>query len=51
MSPALIPPDESIRLQELRSYDVLDTLPEAALDDLTRLASYICQTPMAFARV
>ena len=47
MPSALIPPDESSRLQELRSYDVLDSLPEAALDDLTRLASYICQTPMA----
>ena len=47
MPSALIPPDESSRLQELRSYEVLDSLPEAALDDLTHLASYICQTPMA----
>lgn len=38
---------ESARLSELRSYKILDTDPEKSFDDLTLLASYICQTPMA----
>jgi GAF domain-containing protein len=29
------------------SYNVLDTLPEAAFDDIAFLASVVCQTPMA----
>ena len=42
-----LPQDEAARLAELHSYDVLDTPPEAAFDDLTRLASRICGTPIA----
>jgi two-component system sensor histidine kinase/response regulator len=41
------PVDESARLAVLRRYDVLDTLPEAAFDDLTKLAANICDTPVA----
>jgi len=44
---APLPPDEAQRLQSLRDYHVLDTLPEAAFDDLTLLAAHICQTPIA----
>ncbi len=44
---APLPPNESERLAALRRYAVLDTLPEIAFDELTRLASQICQTPMA----
>lgn len=40
-------PNESARLDALKQYDVLDTAPEAAFDELTQLAAQICQTPMA----
>src|SRR6202035_6171329 len=41
------PANEQQRLATLRGYEILDTEPEAAFDDLTSLASYICQTPVA----
>ena len=31
------------RLQALRSYGILDTPIEPAFDDITRIASYVCQ--------
>ena len=39
--------DEHKRLAALDSYAVLDTLPEKEYDAITRLASYICQAPIA----
>jgi GAF domain-containing protein len=42
-----LPPDEPARMEALRQYGVLDTLPEQAFDDLTLLAAHICQTPVA----
>jgi diguanylate cyclase (GGDEF)-like protein/PAS domain S-box-containing protein len=42
-----VPLDEDLRLKTLRSYEVLDTIPESDLDDLALLASYICETPIA----
>jgi len=42
-----MPPEESERLAALREYKILDTPPEASFDDLTWLASFICQAPMA----
>lgn len=39
--------DETKRLEALSSYNVLDTLPEKEYDAITRLASYICQAPVA----
>jgi GAF domain-containing protein len=45
--PAPMPPNESARLETLYGYEILDTEPEAAFDDLTSLASCICSTPIA----
>jgi signal transduction histidine kinase len=44
---AALPPDEKQRLAALRSYGILDTPKEAAFDDITRIASYVCGTPIA----
>lgn len=44
---APIPSDEKQRLAALNEYDILDSLPEAAYDDITHLASEICKAPMA----
>jgi PAS domain S-box-containing protein len=41
------PENENERLSALNSYNVLDTLPEKEYDAITRLASYICQVPIA----
>ena len=41
------PENENERLTALNSYNVLDTLPEKEYDAITRLASYICQAPIA----
>ena len=38
---------EADRLAALREYEILDTPPEQAFDDLTLLASRICATPIA----
>ena len=39
--------EESARLSALRSYCVLETGREARFDDLTCLASTICETPVS----
>lgn len=39
--------DEAMRLEELRSYRILDSLPEEAFDNLTKLASEIANMPIA----
>ena len=44
---APLPPNELQRLETLRSYNVLDTPPESAFDDLTQLAAQICEVPIA----
>ncbi|MBW4460982.1 MAG: PAS domain-containing protein [Nodosilinea sp. WJT8-NPBG4] len=44
---APLPANEAERLEVLRSLSILDTAPEDTLDDLTRLASQICNTPIA----
>ena len=45
--PAPLPANETQRLDALRGYKILDTRREDAFDDLTRIASQICGTPMA----
>jgi len=42
-----IPENEADRLAALQSYHILDTAEEADFDELTALASTICQTPIA----
>ena len=37
-----LPENESERLLALEDYDILDTLPEQAYDDIARLAAFIC---------
>lgn len=39
--------NEDERLNALNSYGIMDTLPEQDYDAINRLASYICQTPIA----
>lgn len=47
MKPAPIAADETIRLDALRRYGILDTPAEAEFDDFTKLAAQICATPIA----
>ena len=42
-----VPVNEAARLKTLRGYDILDTPAEDAFDDIARLASAICGTPIS----
>lgn len=42
-----IPPFENERLEHLRSFKILDTIPELDYDSITELASTICQTKVS----
>ena len=39
--------NEADRLENLKDYQILDTLPEKDFDDITMLASEICDTPIS----
>ena len=42
-----LPPDEKERLKALNELEILDTDCEQSFDDITHLASQICETPIA----
>ena len=42
-----VPPNEAQRLEELRRFAVLDTLPEKAFDDISELTARIFKVPIA----
>jgi len=42
-----IPDNEFERLAALKRYNILDSLPDHAFDDATKLVSYICGVPIA----
>ncbi|NJL01514.1 MAG: GAF domain-containing protein [Spirulinaceae cyanobacterium SM2_1_0] len=44
---APLPKDEDARLNTLFRYQILDTLPEQAYDDIVKLAACICETPIS----
>lgn len=44
---APLPDNETARLKALNDCKILDTEPESAFDDITRLAASICETPIA----
>lgn len=47
MPAAPLPNDEPERIQALREYQILDTLPEREYDDIVGVASRICDAPIA----
>ena len=47
MISAPLPPNEELRLKMLRAYQILDSEAEANFDHLTKLASHVCQVPIA----
>lgn len=47
METAPLPDNESQRLEALRCCNILDTAPEPIYDDVTSLASTLCDTPIA----
>ncbi|WP_159789695.1 sensor histidine kinase [Sodalinema gerasimenkoae] len=47
MPAAPYPANEAERQRALEQYNLLDTLPEQAFDDITTLAAHICDTPIA----
>jgi signal transduction histidine kinase len=51
MITAKIPPNEAKRLENLKSYNILDTLPEEEYDAIAKIASSICNTPIALVSI
>ena len=43
----VLPENETLRLESLRRYEILDTPPDQVLDDITHLAAQICGAPIA----
>tara|TARA_R110002049_G_scaffold4601_4_gene31920 strand:- start:165973 stop:167226 length:1254 start_codon:yes stop_codon:yes gene_type:complete len=51
MPAAPLPSNETERLATLHSYEILDTLPEQEYDDIVKIASRICETPIALVSI
>lgn len=51
MNIAALPHNEQERLKALNDYYILDTLLETDFDDITRLASEICHTPISLVSI
>ena len=47
MGAPMMSSNDAARVDALQKYAILDSEPEQAFDDLTLLASYVCQTPIA----
>jgi PAS domain S-box-containing protein len=47
MEKGILPRNEKERLEALINYNILETMPDAELEKITQLASFICQTPIA----
>ncbi len=47
MKRAPLPPNEAERLEKLRRYEILDTLPEDEYDEIVRLVAHICEVPIS----
>jgi hypothetical protein len=47
-SSANVQHDETERLKNLLQYEILDTLPDPAFDEIARMAASICNAPYAF---
>ncbi|RYY89784.1 MAG: GAF domain-containing protein, partial [Chitinophagaceae bacterium] len=47
MTPSPLPPNEQQRLEDLYSYDILDTESEQDFDELVELANLVCGTQMS----
>jgi hypothetical protein len=43
--------NEKDRLAALKKYKILDTDPEKSFDDLTYLASFICESPISLVSI
>jgi hypothetical protein len=48
---ATLPPEEPARLAALRRYQILDTPPDGAFDDLTAVAAALFKVPIAIVRL
>ncbi|HET6169513.1 MAG TPA: PAS domain S-box protein, partial [Terracidiphilus sp.] len=44
---AILVKDEALRIEALSQYEVLNSAPDPMLDDITRLAAQVCNTPVA----
>ena len=51
MRPAQIPLNEAKRLKNLETYSILDTLPDADCDAITKIAAGICNTPISLVSI